>query len=214
MNNDRYLPLFFGANSKWIERPDLYLLARMGADDNEDDTVVRQIYTAMLQANNLDKSLNRFEQSIEKRHVRGDLRLRLFAGQTLLEMIRISATTRRAPSATQAIRLTAKNQLSFTKKSSTESLEREIRRGFSSFRNTAHFQAAMVIGDPSVEEIEGSEEETTRFLARARGLELFVDSNVTGPNFKWIPWRVPTKIAPETKIELPSLNEEERRAVW
>ena len=44
MGTDRFLPLFDEANSEWIIRPDLYLLARMGVADDEDDIVVQQVY--------------------------------------------------------------------------------------------------------------------------------------------------------------------------
>jgi hypothetical protein len=182
----------------------------MGCEDDEDEAVVIQIYEAMVRANKSEPTLNSFEQGLVNRHVRRDVRLRCFAGEVLLEMIRIAQATRQPPSQAQAVRLAAHNHYQAFRRSSPKGLEREVRRGFSKFRNTAHLQAAMVLAEPSVVEMENDEPATGRFLARARGFELFVDRNVAGAHLKWNPWRIPPCVHPTTAITLTPLTQDER----
>jgi hypothetical protein len=208
----RYLPIWTQEGG-WINRVDLYLLARMGYEDDVGDDVVDRLHDFMSRSKNDAPALNELERDVEKRHVRRQLRLRHFAGQTLLGLVRIAATTGQSPSEGQAIRLCAVNQkLIDMRRTKTESLEREIRRGFSMYRNTAHLQAAMIVADPSVCDMENSEEHTRNFLARARGLEIFVDANVAGKDFKWNPWRIPPVIAANFNISVEALSDEERKA--
>lgn len=209
----RYLPLLNGNHDFWRDRPDLFLLARMDASDKVEDAVVEQVYQTMRLSTNDSSELNSFEQTIERRHVRKNIKYRVFAGQVLLGIVRISASTNQPTSLAKAIQLSAFNQYKFSKKSTTENYAREARKGFSDFRNTAHLQAAMVYRDPAIDDIEGSEHHTTRFLSRARGFELFIDNNLGSPSFKWDPWRVPGHIPYETAIELPQLTAEERRVL-
>lgn len=68
----------------------------------------------------------------------------------------------------------------------------------------------MVYRDPSIEKIENSPTDFERFLARARGFEIFIDTNVAGGEFKWSPWRVPKSIAPVTKLDIDPLTQQER----
>lgn len=208
----RYLPLQ-GLDGRWIVRADLFVLARMSYQDAEEDAVVQQLYETLSNAKNNSEKLNTFEAVIEKRQIRQNLRQRWFAGLTVLELVRLAATTGNAPTASQGIRLVAFNQHRLEGRRATgESLEREVRKGFSQYRNTAHLQAAIIVADPSVSDIEISEEYMVAFLARARGLEVFIDNNVAQGDFRWQPWRVPTTINPLFSIKIRRLSTEERAA--
>lgn len=208
----KYLPLF-NADECWIERPDLYLLARMGSEDRDDENVVSQVYEAMCRSNNTRPRLDNFGLTIEKNHISRNLRERLWAGQVLLEMVRITATTRKPPSQTKAIRLAIFNHSRTLRIPLAESFERNVRRACSSYRDTIHLQASMVIQDPSVEEIEGSLENTVRFLSRARGLERFIDNYVAGGLFEWSPWRVPMRIPVTSHITIEKLSKQELKII-
>lgn len=212
MENKRYLPII-RPDGSWIDRPDLFLLARMGYEDNADEQVVHQLHDAMVRADNTVPSLNAFEQDIAKRHLNRELRLRLFAGQTLLELVRIATTNNEPPSASQGIRLAAFNQHRAKGRSSADDLKREVRKGFTAFRGTAHLQAAMVLADPSVGDIETSEDHMIRYLARARGFEIFIDNNVVSKPFNWNPWRVPACIEPNFDINFKRLTQQEQGVI-
>jgi hypothetical protein len=212
MEKKRYLPIV-RLDGGWIERPDLFLIARMGYEDAADEQVVHQIHDAMVRANNSVASLNAFEQDIVNHHLRRAMRLRLFSGQVLLELVRIAATNNAPPSVAQGIRLAAFNEYRAKASSSEEGLNREVRRGFSKFKGTAHLQAAMVLADPSVGDIETSEEHMTRYLARARGLEIFIDNSVVSKSFSWSPWRVPTCIKPNFEINIKRLTPQEQAVI-
>lgn len=208
----RYLPLFT-PEENWIERPDLYLMARMDSADRADENVVSQVYEAMCRSNNSRARLDAFGQTIEKHHISKNLTERLWAGQVLLEMVRIAATTQKSPSQAKAVQLAAFNHHRVFSRSSAEVLQRNVRRGFTNFRNTAHLQAVLVLQDPDISEIEGSMEQTVRFLSRARGLERFVDSHVAGRHFEWSPWRVPARIPIQSKILVNKLSNQELKVI-
>lgn len=208
----RFLPLFTPAGN-WIERPDLYLFARMGSSDREDENVIRQVYETMCRSDNTQSKLDSLGQTIERHYVSKNLRERLAAGQVVLELVRIAATTGKPPTVAKALRLAAHNDHQTFRRSSQESLERNFRRGFSLFRNTAHLQAAMVFEEPSVLEVEGSPEKTEEFLSRARGFERFIDNNLSGNTFKWDPWRVPPQISIGSDIRVIPLTEQELRVI-
>jgi hypothetical protein len=215
----RYLPIQT-LDGGWINRVDLYLLARMGYEDDVGLEVVERLHANMCQSSPNLAAFNALDRDLHDRHVNRNLRYRLFAGQTVLELVRIAAHTKKPPSATQAVRLCAFNQWTDEhKRAQLRSLEREVKKAFSEYRNTAHLQAAMVLADPSVSDMENSKDHTLAFLARARGLEIFVDENVSGPGFKWEPWRIPPAIEANLSIEAWALSEawplsdEERRAV-
>ena len=212
MTEQRYLPLF-QANGDWIERPDLFLLALMAYEDKGHDGVVEQIHGTMIRANYDLETLNSFERDIMERHLARQVRLRVFAGSTLLELIRISLTTGKAPSAAQGALLVAYNHFQATKQSSVENIEREVRKGFANFRATAHLQAAAIVNQPGLSDIEGSEENTRRFLARARGFEQLFDKNIVSRAFKWQPLRVPESIEPILEFPYPHLSSEELAAI-
>lgn len=122
----RFLPLFTPAGN-WIERPDLYLFARMGSPDREDEDVIRQVYEAMCRSDNTQSELDSLGQTIERHHIRQKLSERLAAGQVVLELVRIAATTGKPPSEAKAVRLAAHNYHQTFRKSSQESLERNFR---------------------------------------------------------------------------------------
>lgn len=209
MTGDRYLPITH-TDGSLITRADLYLLARMGAADAEDTQVVMQIFQAMRAADNGETSLNNFETGIEKRHVRNDVPLRVAAGQVMLELVRIGATTMAPPSVKKAVTLVAHNTYRHLNKSSVETFERQARKGFSDYRNTAHLQAAALLPGTGYADFEDNEDATKRFLGKAKALETFFDANVAGGDIKWRPWRVPNSIPAISDIQLISLNAEEK----
>jgi len=210
MTSRRYLPLKNDSGA-WIERPDLFVLARMAVPDTEVDYVVVQIYDTVKRADNSSPLLNSFESDIEKRQIGRSLRLRIFAGQVVLEMVRIAASISKSPSAAQAITLASLNHHRASGRSSPEDLRREVKRGFSEYRNTAHLQAALVLAKPRIDEIEESRDALERFLGRARGFEYFFDTNVAHDGLPWTPWRIPKDIMPIFELDVPPLSREERR---
>lgn len=207
----RYLPLFT-ADGNWIERPDLYLLARMGVRDSENDDVALQVYQAMCRSDNTTSTLSSFDQIIEKGQVRRDIHRRVMAGEVVLEMARIAASTSGPPTLAKAVDLAVFNHHREFSKSSPESLERVFRRGFSQYRNTAHLQATLVEARYGVD-FESSLEETIVFLSRARAFELFIDNQVVKKVFRWSPWRVPTSVPIHPEFNAPPLSEEERAVI-
>lgn len=209
MTGDRYLPIT-RLDGSLIARADLYLMARMGTADTEDQQVVMQIFQAMRDADNTRVALNTFESGIEKRHVRNDVALRVAAGQVMLEMVRISATTMMPPSVKKAVALVAHNTYRHVNRSSVATFERQARKGFSDYRNTAHLQAAALLPGTGYADFEDNEDATKLFLGKARALETFFDDNVAGGDIKWHPWRVPNSIPAVSDIQLISLNAEEK----
>ena len=205
--NKRFLPLI-REDGNWIQRPDLFLLARMSyADVTVRKIVADQLYRMLISADNTSAILNVLEFTVEELEVQRNLRPRLFAGSTVLELVRIAATTGRSPSVNQAISLVAFNKgLQEKGKAQPDSLKRQVRKGFSDYRNTAHLQAAMILGSPGIDEIETSEFQTKAFLSRARGLELFLDANVVSKDLKWHPWRVPPEIEPNFDVIVRKLS--------
>ena len=209
----RYLPLK-EPDGTWIERVDLYLLARLCYEDNEGHQVVRQLYDAMLRADNRTPALNSFERVIEEQIAKRNLRHRLFAGQVVLEMVRIAASTNELPTPAQAIRLVCFNQGQHDgSRASPASLEREVRKGWTNYRNTAHLQAAFVFQVLHGIEIEASEEGTLALLELAGAFERFIDTNVVSNSLTWDPWRVPLDARDGFLIDVKQLSAEEMLAV-
>jgi hypothetical protein len=64
----------------------------------------------MCRSDNSRAELDSFDEMIAKGHVRQGVNERLQAGQVLLEMVHIAATTSEAPSQGKAVRLAAFNQ--------------------------------------------------------------------------------------------------------
>lgn len=205
-----YLPIF-NKDGSWINRPDLFLLARMGAEDQCEPSEIYQIYKTMLSSDEASANLNRFEADIEKRFLRHDLRLRHYCGEVVLEAVRIFEETRECPSSNQAIKLVAFNSHEHSQRSSPEQLEREVRRGFASYRNTAHLQAAYLIMTFQGQSIELSEDNTLHFLGLARKFERFIDTCFTHQDFRWTPWRIPECVEEIGEMEFLRLTPEEKR---
>jgi hypothetical protein len=201
----RYLPLL-KAEGGWIDRPDLYVLARMSYEDGVGNQVVSQLYEMMKTADNSSPDLNILEGDLAKRQVGRNMRHRVLAGSVVLELVRLVATSKTTPSLAQAFRLVALNQGHHDKKRAhQESLLREVRKGFSDYRNTAHLQAASLIADPG----EASEVGFLAFLARARAFELFLNTEMVSRKFSWEPWAVPNVISPAFDFRIRRLSAEE-----
>jgi hypothetical protein len=200
----RYLPVIDAAGN-WIDFPFLFLLARMAYADNEDEAAVWQLYDFMRRYPT--EQITVLEKDIESRHVRHNLRLRLFAGSVVREIIRIAAAGR-APNTKAAIRLAAHHHYARFNVSSPKHLEREVKRGFSDYRNTAHLQAAWLLLCQDFEtETSKSDGGTMRLLGRARAIEIFIDNNLAKPGFKWHPWRVPELVEPEFRLGVERLTQ-------
>lgn len=209
MGGRRYLPLFDG-DGNWIDRPDLYLLARMAYADRDGDEVVAQLHETMRSAHNLREALNPFEADISDRHVARHKRPRALAGSVVLELGRIVATPGVRPSIKAAIQLVAIGQKEFDRKrAQLASIVREVEKGFSDYRNTAHLQAAAIRARPSLETIECSEPGTIRFLSQARGFEMLLDEWLSEGRTKWHPWRVPPEVPATSDIPQPRLEQQE-----
>lgn len=210
-NDRRYLPIC-NEDGSWIDRPDLFLLALMGAPDTTDIVDVWQIHAAMLVPAPIDR-ITEFEKGVEKKHIRGDTRLREFAGGVVLEALRLSHATQQPPSATKAIELATWNHIQFVGSRDEESMKREIRRGFKMFMNTCHLQAALYLDDPPLNEIVASEADFIAFLSRARAFEEFFDNNLQSDKLRWNPWRIPQKIKPNYRLDGFPLTKEELAAI-
>jgi hypothetical protein len=205
----RYLPIK-KPDGSWIDKPGLYVLARMAYEDETDDPLVAQLHDVMSRASNTSPELNALERDISDRHLMRELRFRVFAGNTILELFRIGETTRKAPTLGQAIRLAAHNQKQFEgKPTSVESFERNVRLAVQKFRNTLHLQGAMVFQNPPISEIETSEEALVRFLKVALRLEQFIDERLTESSFTWDPWRVPLEHDAAVNLQIGALSEQE-----
>lgn len=208
MSSAIILPVF-SKPGEWVDRPDLLILAHMASPDEAVPRDIKQLYDLMRASGNEPSRLNALEQIVEKDIVRRDLRLRLLAGQLVLELVRIAATTKKPPSFLNGVRLTAYNEHRRSGTSSPEGLEREVRRGFQRYASTAHLQAAMIVGDPTIAEVEGSLTDTIRFLARARGLEGFMLRSVVSQKFSWKPKKIPEAITSNFNINIKTLSEDE-----
>lgn len=205
----RFLPIK-NPDGSWIDRPGLYVLSLMSYEDKLGLEVVEQLFAAMHRPMSESPDLNPLERDIADRHLKRHLRHRLFAGQAVLEMVRIAATTKKSPSQAQAVRLVALNQGEFDRnKAIPASLEREIRKGLADYRSTIHLQAAMVLHRPSVSVIETSLEGLIQFLTFAKAIETFIDNNVVSEAFIWDPWRVPMEAPRPFNIEVSRLSQKE-----
>lgn len=212
VNQRRYLPLF-DENGTCIARPDLYLLARMGFDDpSYEESDVLHAYNVMCSLDPSRHGFTRLENDIHRRYVLADLRLRRYAGSVLLELLRIAASIEQPARLKDAIQLAARHQAehdSGRHLRGLTSLIREMEKSFSRYRSTSHLQAALVYGHPTIDQIEASEEMTTLFLARARGIEQLADKVFEDATVTWNPWRVPEAISPIQPTEMIGLEGEE-----
>lgn len=208
-DGSRHLPIFDDAGH-WIARPDLFLLARMAYRDKDEDEVVAQLYDVMCRADNTRSTLNLLEQDTSKRHVARQTRPRIFAGTVVLEYARIRATPAVKPTIAAAKKLVARGQIEFDgKRAQFPSVLREVDKGFSEYRNTAHLQAALLMTDSRGGIFEGSEAETVGFLSRARALETLLDVALAGERLKWSPWRIPERIPVGARFDFPPLDDDE-----
>lgn len=209
-----YLPLF-RENGDWIERPDFMVLAALSQMTKID---TQHVYAAMLleeslNPNQTSSGMSVFAKNIEKNTIRGNLTQRTLAGQVVLELARLAASTGKPPTVKAARRLVAFNQKEYTGKPTLESsFLREIEKSFSDFKDTLHLQAAMVCDPQLLASIEGDERSLRKFLGVARAFEGFIDSNVVSKSFKWTPWRVPTQIKSVSELNFSSLTDQELNA--
>lgn len=206
MTDRRYLPLF-RSDGTWIDRPDLYLLARLNCPDSQDDEV-EQIYHVLRSSDPSKARLGDFERKVQRWAIRQYVPLRDRAAEVVLYAWRIQETTHHRPSINQVLHLVALEVQRVRKQDSLEFVFREVRRGFTKYRSTAHLQAAFLLRAYEGATFEGDEAEGLRFLAYAKSLELVMDEVARGSPLKWDPWRVPESISPQISRP-PSLTDEE-----
>ena len=208
-----YLQLFDKTGS-WIPRPDYMLLAAMSCRDS---VSIKHTYETMLREDeenppSSNAPLSAFAEMTKAKVLERFVLPRVLAGEVVLELARIAATTRKPPTVNAARRLVAhKHGLHVKNKAVGETLSREVNRAFKDFRNTAHLQAVMVLDHSLFSEIEGNQAATSKFLGIARAFEQFIDANVTSASFQWSPLRVPIQIAPIAIITVDRLTAQELR---
>jgi hypothetical protein len=137
---------------------------------------------------------------------------RVYAGQVVVELVRIAEATGEPPSVNAARRLVAYNHHEHFRTGAPDGARRAVEKAFRRFQSSAHLQAVMILKRSLLKELEGSEEKCREFLGTARAVESFVDNNVVSDSFKWNPLRVPETIEKVSKIDFPRLSDRELKA--
>ncbi|MCR8724553.1 hypothetical protein [Frigidibacter sp. ROC022] len=177
----------------------------MAQPDKVDEKVVLQAYRTLLRSDLSTSGINPFEKLLA-RAVTGHFRHRIYAGQVMIELVRIAQATGKPPSTGAAIRLVAWNQFQHSGTSSIETLEREVRAGFSDFRNTSHLQASITVFQEEDNSSWLDDTNVMEHLGFARALEEFFDANVVTEKVKWNPWRVPASVPPIYTMSFRTLS--------
>jgi hypothetical protein len=192
--HSRFLPLFSPDGTWAVERPDLWLLARLSRSDKQDDEVA-QIYRTMLDSD-ANSPINDFERDVRKHTIGQNTGPRVRSGEVVLESWRIMEHTGHVPKLSHALALVALGVQGDARKAGHEAKVKNFRDDFSLYRNTAHLQGALVLWSHMGALFEGEEAETRRFLACARALEQVMDAVAALSTLAWSPWRIPSVIEP------------------
>jgi hypothetical protein len=209
MNQKKYLPIL-DEQGQWIERIDLFILLRVAKEDKIDNGQIFQIHKVLCEADNSKQVLNGFEQGLERREIRNELRLRYLAAAVLFEMVRIAQEDPTKASLGNSIRVAAYNQhLHQDKSAEMTSIERSCKNAFMKFRSTVHLQLAVFGTNERPDEMEGSLEKTLQVLARAKAYEDFIDLRFSGSQPTWNPWRVPDLLEPSDLGHMKTLTDSE-----
>jgi len=205
-----YLRLF-EPDGSWIERPDYMVLAALA---DPDPSIMEHIHASMLKEDAINQyadgeSLTRFGEDIKARNLERRVERRLCAGSVVLELCRLARATGKPPRVSAAQRLVGYHRHQVRKYSLEETALRQVKDYWSEFLNTSHLQAAAVYDPSLIEQMEGDEGATLKFLGLARAFETFVDANVVSNHFKWSPIRIPKEIEAASKIEFIPLSNQE-----
>ena len=120
----RYLPIM-DKSGRYIERPDLYLFARMSYADGSDEESVGQLYEAMLTQDNSKLTLTNFESLLEDK-LRSDVPDRGRTASVVEALMRLFAHTGSLQPLIYAQRLAAFDYYEAERRSSPKNLERRF----------------------------------------------------------------------------------------
>ncbi len=211
-----YLPLF-REDGDWIERPDLMVLAFLseGTEVDRQHAYLAMVAEERLNPNETACGMSRLAKHVEEKIIRRNTTQRVLAGQVVLELARLAASTGKPPTLNAARRLVNYKHSSYIGKLASEQNRlREVERSFSDYKAIVHLLATAAYDPQLLVSIEGDEEGLLKFLGIARAFEEFIDANVVSRTFKWTPWRVPTRIKSLPEINfLPLSNQELAAAI-
>jgi len=207
---NNYLRLF-DSGGNLIDRPGYMVIAALSSPDL---ISIEHTYRSMLSEDELNPlmdglPLSAFGSTLDKKFIRGRVRERSLAGQVVIELVRLAASTGKSPTVNAARRLVSYNHSKHFRLGNPTSSLRSVEKAFREFRNTAHFQATAALDPFLIEKVICDDAEAIKFLGMARGFEEFVDAEVTSDSFKWSPLRVPKQIPPVYSIKIKSLSDEE-----
>lgn len=205
-----YLRLFDDVGG-WIARPDFMVLS---AISEPDPMSVEHTYSSMLVEDKLNPDTTEGQMSVfatrlKRTVIEKHMKERVLTGEVVLELARLASATRKPPTVNAARRLVADKHHHFFGTGTLNTIEREVEKSFTLFRNTAHLQAAAVLEPSLIVAMEGSETACRKFLGIARAFEEFIDANVVSEAFQWSPLRVPTQIDRLSVIEFLPLSDQE-----
>ncbi len=213
MNQDRrYLPLYNG-NGKWISRPDLFVLVRMGAPDNEKESTIWETYRHMSEiSDNSSIELNPLDTIIERKFVRSNMSERRYAAMVVREIARLylNGVT---PTLGKAVKLITRPLLEEQSARLESSVSEQVRKAFSRFRNTCHLEAAYRSDGPRFQTFENDPKKFDEFLSKAKALEELLDWVSAQGSLKWNPWRVPEHFTPTFKGKVTKLSVQEKALI-
>ena len=214
----------FGPDGAWIPRPDYMILSVMSVPDlttagqkTPDLISIEHLYKTMLAEDELnpaatDGHLSTYAANAKNDFIKRFMTERVYAGQVVVELVRIAEATGEPPSVNAARRLVAYNHHEHFRTGAPDGARRAVEKAFRRFQSSAHLQAVMILKRSLLKELEGSEEKCREFLGTARAVESFVDNNVVSDSFKWNPLRVPETIEKVSKIDFPRLSDRELKA--
>ena len=211
----RYLPLF-DENGDWaLARPDLYVLVRMGANDDQDEESVRFIYQCIAEISDNTKSgLLEPEVALEEKFIRRHLTERGYAAKVLMELRRLSSSGVE-PTLGKAVKIVARSLYEEKNSRAESSIMDQVKKAFSvnKWRNTCHLELAFRLFVPENGSFEADPEAFDAFLAIAKDLEMSMDAVCKQGHLEWNPWRVPEQITPAFAGEITGLCAEERALI-
>lgn len=210
----RYLPLFDDKGGWALERPDLYMLVRMSVPDDQGDEEVEQAYQYMANASdNTKPALNGPQAALERRYIRGHMTERRYAAMVLTELLRLMSTKEEFTLG-KALKLVVRERRKEKPTTEESSLEYQAKRAFKKWRNTCHLELAFRITTAkSGGTFEADQAQFMSFLSMAKAFEILMDDVCMQSALTWRPWRVPVRISPELRWEIPPLSIEERKLV-
>ena len=209
-NVTKYLRLF-DDHGEWITRPDYMVLAALSRPDLNS---IEHTYRSMLLEDDINPPheghpLSDFASDFERSVIRRRIKQRSIAGEVILELARLAASTGKSPSITTARKIVSYNQSKYFRSGTARTTYRRVEQAFSEFRDTAHLQATVGLDPSALVKMSGDKTEIIHFLSIARGFQEFIEAGVLSKSFKWSPLRVPEQIPALYSIKfIPLPNEE------